>query len=856
MYAGVTALFRARAIRPGVPRCSAAASIPNGRRHQPPRPPSLLQRRCPLHLSASTASSTAAASADTDATASAILPTSVTHTNLARNNDIRYAYRDRTPETEAAVDEMLGTAYVPPARQYPTAAATALSLERARRVARVRVGEEMLLARKGDAGQGPQQQQRRRGGRRRDAADTLGLLQRMTPPRGPQPTMHAMRIVLPRAWDLDVAGGKSVDFVEARTGLAARLRMTSDRDSATAIVLRGQGPVLAKAADELIAACPDVEIFKLGALTSYDYAAQRLWPVIASADDDGAAAAAATVVPPDRLDNIWLHREHQYWIDSAYEKLPRPAHWTEASLDLYVKSLVYGRLRPGVTLPVYLHNVHTDAVRVRLLMAAFEDPAARGAITTAILKTALQFMAAHGGHRAHAERLLAHAERWGVPLDTDAFNILLDGYARTHDARFFHAVLVKMRERCFYPNTRTWLHLLRLVQRDDVRLQVEAAMFDRGLFEDPGARRGVALVTAGARAYQALRAGESLPAFLDKQVLRFGPAWLADEAAADAVLREFFLFHPSPAASKRFLDYRVLVERMAEHGRPMAGSTLNLILEHCAQPHVGDWDTVLWALDRVPAASPDAVRDRGAVGATYRHLVDLCLRTRAASALAAVVFYAVKERALSVRAARTAVAQAILDKDGHVFARAPQLLSRDMAAALRASPVEAKAHAVRGVEAAIRETTAGYAPADRLVDVLRAARALDSARESGAAAAGKTADASVDEPTVTIALVRVEDDDGLPLRSEVRLDQPFDTRRMVVYNQHVKPPWLARRKQGGGVAQTESRDKSSQSGISSSSSPSPSSTQTAAPKEGKEAAASEQHSSGNHPLVQYLNSLH
>ncbi|KAM3511423.1 hypothetical protein MY11210_004915 [Beauveria gryllotalpidicola] len=837
MYAGVAALFRARAIRLGAPRFSAAASSPNiGRRCSQ----CLAQRS--LHLSASSATAAARGTvAQADPKDGRVQETAkvseIAQTNLARNTEIRHAYRHKTPETEAAVTAMLGTTYIPPARQYPTAEATALSLQRARLVARIRVGEETLAARTGRV-------------RRRDALDTLGLLKHTTQPHvaGRAPAMHAMRVVLPKTWALDVAGSsKSVDYVAARTGLAARLRMTGDRDSPTAVVLRGRAPVLAQAADELIAVCRDVEVYRLGEVTTLDYAARRLWPAIEDAEDGGA------FVPPDRLENIWFHKEQQYWIDCAYEKIPRPARWTEASFDTFIRSLVYGRLKPGMTLSIYHYGIHTDNIRVRMIMEAFEDPAARSCITTPVLQMALQFMATHGGHRAIAERLLAQAERWGVPLDTDAFNILLACYAHAHDARFFHKVLVKMRERCFYPNTRTWLHFLQLVQRDDARLQVEAAMFDLGFFADPATRRGVGVITAGAAAYRAFRAGETLPSFLRKQIARFGPAWLTEESA-NAVLSEFFLFHPTPAASSHHPDHRVLVERLAaEQGRPtMPGSTRNVILEHCAQSHVCDWDTALWALDHGMPAQRDeaAAGERAAAGPTYHHLINLCRATRSPAALAVVVFYAVKERALVVRAARTAVAQALLDKgDG---ANPPRLLSPVMACALQQAPIEVKAHAVRAVEAAMRDTTEGYMPADRLVDVLRDARALDCRlqREDTGDGAGA---GPVEPEAVTIALEGI---DGESARTEVCLDRAFDVRRMVVYNQHAKPAWLAEKKK---KKKQQQQKKTKESETASGETSEPSSNKTVPEKETKTeeaAAAAAGEQGGKHPLVQYVNSLH
>ncbi|KAJ6782427.1 hypothetical protein PWT90_07299 [Aphanocladium album] len=854
MYAGVTTLFRARAIRLGAPRFSATAS----------RRPTAHRAQSSLHSSSSTASSTSTSASTSSPAAAAdkkrdaevrgssnrVKPT-ISHTNLARNTEIRFAFRDNTPETREAVNEMLGTAYIPPVCRYPTAEATNLSLQRARRMARIRVGEEMLVTKEGKVV------------RRRDAADIFGMLKRMTQPRGKKPAMHAMRIVLPKAWDLDVSSSKSVDYVEARTGLAARLRMTGDNDNSTALVLRGQGPALAKAADELIAVCKDVQIFQLGEITSFDYAAQRLWPVIENAEDGG------SVLPSDQLDNIWIHKEQQYWLDSAYEKILRPDVWSKESFDMYIKSLVYGRLKPGVTAQIYRVGIRTTGIRVRMIMQAFEDPSARRHITTPVLKMALQFMSTHGGHRAQAESLLKQAEKWGVPLDTDAFNILLGSYVAKHDVRYFYQVLVKMRERCFYPNTRTWLHFLQLLQRDDVRLQVEAAMFDLGFFQDPSTRRGVSVIRAGTLAHQAFRAGERLPVFLDKQMARFGPGWLTEQSTND-VLREFFLFHPTAATSKHYLDHRLLLERLAESGSAMSGSTLSLVLEHCAQPHVCDWDTALWALDRIPAAPPSAVGGSASTGPIYLHLVNLCLRTRGAASLGVVVLYAVVERSLTSRAARTALTHAIFgraendndDSDGGGFwkTRRPRLLSRAMAAALKKTPVDSKALVVRAVEAAVRDATAGYLPADKLVDVLRAALALDRQHETAAAAAAKNPTAqeetsAVDEPAITISMVDVEGD-GRRAPIDVCLDSVFEPRRMLIYNQQqAAAPWLEKKKKeeksGGDASGGSSKQRDGKQEEEGEAAGGSGGQKAEEAKEGGETQSEKRH-----PLVQYVNSLH
>lgn len=790
MYAGVTVLLRARTFRFAVPRIRTAAQ----------RPSRLSQQDCHLRLQHREFGSAAdtrpaqekprkaldAARSEDNTTSypngTAALSVEVERTNHARNSEIRHAFRDWNDEISQTLEDVLDSAYIPPARQYPTAEATALSLQRARRIARIRVGHE-ILARKGGSA-------RSRGGQ-----DTFNLLKRMTQPRGEKSAMHAMRIVLPKSLGFDIDNSKSVGFVESTTGLGRNLRMTSDRDNATAVVLRGESAALAKAADELIKACRDVQIFKLGEVTTLDYAAKRLWPMIEGAEDGD------SIVPSNKMENVWLHKEQEeYWVDSAYEKTPRPAEWTKASFDTFITALIYGRLKPELAMSIYRRRFFdTDGVRVRMIMDAFEDPETRAYITAPVLKIALQFISTRGGHRASAERLLAQAERWGVPLDTDVYNILLDSYVHTHDVRYFHKLLIKMRERCFYPNARTWLIFLGLVQRDDMRRQVESAMFDLGFFQDPGTRRSVSVMMAGFHAYEAFRAGQPLRVFLDKNIQRFGPEWLTVDTA-NATLREFFLFHQKSDTSRRYHDYRILVDRLCEDNGKLDISTVNIVLEHCAQPYVQDWESALWVLDRMIASGEGeaVIRKRGPLAPnrdSYYNIIKLCMSTHSSAALGATIFYAIKNRQL-VGFARKSVSRTVIGKDEDVFwcERKPRMLSRAMADMLRSNPVSEKAHAVAGLEFAVLEGTKGYIPAVELVDVLRKALDLDRQHERAAAAAAATtplatregaeANVATVDGAVTISLLDVTKEQRAGIK--VRLDATFDTRRMVRYNQTPK----------------------------------------------------------------------
>lgn len=92
-----------------------------------------------------------------------------------------------------------------------------------------------------------------------DWSETYNLLKRMMTKRSEPLSMAAMRIVLPKSWELEL-DNKKVEFVDSTTGLLAKLRVSSDHQNPSAIILRGKSSVLASAAEELVAACKDVEV--------------------------------------------------------------------------------------------------------------------------------------------------------------------------------------------------------------------------------------------------------------------------------------------------------------------------------------------------------------------------------------------------------------------------------------------------------------------------------------------------------------------------------------------------------------------------------------------------------------------
>jgi hypothetical protein len=606
----------------------------------------------------------------------------------------RQAFQEKSPERVEDVERKLVSPYVPTVRGYPSTHAARESKLHALQVARVQVAFDMIW--------------RHFGHEMPDWSETFNLLKKMMTKRSEPLSMAAMRIVLPKSWELEL-GNKKVEFVDSTTGLLAKLRVSSDHQNPSAIILRGKSSVLANAADELVAACKDVEVYRLGEVAAFGYEVKRLWPAIEDAVDGG------TFIPEDKLDNIWVHQEHQtHWIDTPYEQTAKPEQWTIESLESYITTLVCGRLRPHLALRYYAkpekdgNFVDTDGIRIHLIMDALTDPEAKSCITPSILKMAMSSMAHKGGHRADADRLLTLAEEWGMPLDTEDFNIMLEGYVSKRDVAFFHKLLLKMEQRYFHPNARTWLLFLELVEKEVERRQVIVAMYDLGLLKDPATRRGIARIMATHDAYVAFKSGKRLPAFMADQKTRYGDDWFTTDAMK-SILTEFFRFHERD--NRRFDEFRSLIEMQSEDGRKVGADTINLVLEKCLA--YKDWDTAIWALTKLheSGCEADAV--------TYQYVIRLAIRLQLPHALGVAIYYGALEyklRDLTRIILRRQLADHV--KDTFWLQHKPKLLSKDMGHLLMNNKAKGVSKIVSRMEWAINSVCKGYKPTKPLAEVL------------------------------------------------------------------------------------------------------------------------------------------
>ncbi|KAI9167757.1 hypothetical protein HJFPF1_03891 [Paramyrothecium foliicola] len=599
--------------------------------------------------------------------------------NHARNVFSRQAFRATGSSISAATVKMMRSPYVPTPRTYPSEEATAESLRHARSVARIQVGFDVLAFHRGYAMPG--------------WARIRTRLKHMSAKPTDKPDMAAMRVLLPKSWELLALSPETVKYIESATGLPTRLRASPDHQQPRSVILRGKKSSLARAADELVAASPEIEVFQLGNVAAVSYEQKQLWPVIEASPDEGGS------LPLDQSDSIWAHQElATNWIDTPYEKTPKPDIWTKETFQTYITKLVCGRLLPNLVMPLYADSqpygsmgVDSDGIRVKLIMKAFEDPAARSCISLPVLKMALNFLSTRGGHRVSATRLFYLADKYGIPMDTDVFNILLHGYVIKRDAWHFYNVTRMMRTRFFRANAWTWLLLLRLVEKAAERRQIIAAIYEAGLFEDLAMRREIAAVMAPEDAYTAFKAGQSLDAFMKNQEQSYGVEWLTNESR-HGLIQELLRFHQPQ--HDRTEDVKRVFAMRSKDGRPIKLETVNHILGWCGQTR--NWPLAIWVLRQAKDMGIETDRR------TYDKVIKLALAARSPYALSMAFFYAVVERKLQ-GSTRLLMRDVFLQRFKHDFWAGREILvgTKDMTRSLSRNRVEDYTEIVDVLEKAI-----------------------------------------------------------------------------------------------------------------------------------------------------------
>ncbi|KAH7148532.1 hypothetical protein EDB81DRAFT_650217 [Dactylonectria macrodidyma] len=601
--------------------------------------------------------------------------------------------------------------------------------------------------------------------------DCFETLRRTTPEWSDRTEMSAVRIILPKSWSIEV-NNLNLEYVDSATGVLQRLRASVDKNP-SAVILRGKSSILSQAIDDIVRSCKEAEVYELGEVATSDYKTKRLWPTIEGAPNGGAS------IPEGQDGRIWMHKESRsYELQEPYENIPRPEVWTQECFKAYIATLCYGRVPAHLAIKFYgerrTHgrNIDTDGIRIRLIVGAFEDTASPSIITAPALRMAVSMMAFKGGHRASANKLVQMGEELGIPMDTDTYNLMLEGYAHKRDLGFFYAFLRKMEARYIKPNVRTWLLFLQLIRGDDERRQIVLAMYELGMLNHPTTRKGIADVMAPTDAYTAFKAGQSLDDFLVDQAGRYGKDWLTP-GAVSSIITELLRFHR--AEDPRIEDCKRLIDIQIQAGHPVETQTVNIFVKHASATN--DWNTALWATSLFQSTGCEPNQD------TYAFLITLAIKTRSPHALGTIYFYGVLNRKLK-KTSRQMLSQILLRLHRDPFWQRrecqPTIFPKDVIASLEKNKIRTSRSMMSRIERVILDKWEGYTPIKPLARSLELAiQSNDKPLRQQVRNPKRDGDGAVQPIRVKDLVTKLRPLDGEPGNINVRLKGRFDPRTMI-----------------------------------------------------------------------------
>lgn len=519
---------------------------------------------------------------------------------------------------------------------------------------------------------------------------TLARLRAMTLGFSQGQHMSTVRLVLPESWEMD-ADTDPLTFVDSITRMGSELRVSGSLQAGSSLFLRGSAEVLSRAADDMVAACPGIEVSELEQASYYD--------------DNESIRIEASAEPHRNVVDRSRKETTPYWIDHRYEDIKRPAQWTEDSFETYITTLIRGNLRREAISNVYGPSpIDTDGIRVRLICKAFEDDSARHAITPSVLKEAIGFMSRRGGHRAAAEKLLKDVETWGITFNVDVYNAILKGYVLDHNPTQFSKFLLKMERKLIRPNVTTWLHFLELVQRDTERRLVIASMYELGLFRDRTTRRNIASITASHDAYSAFRSGKSVKTFMYEQSIRYGKDWHTVEAL-NAIAVEYIRFRDYNTRKTRTLSgLEQLLKGHSTDGYPIDITTINTIIDSCGSTTDAKLKITTWALRHMHALGFEADTN------TYLHILKRAREYELGPVISVIFFYGSLSGKLS--GAPRKLFKNLISPHPKAWPRpwVRPSLPRPVADHLRQNPLQSRRRLVAQLEEQIAQTFSGFKP--------------------------------------------------------------------------------------------------------------------------------------------------
>ncbi len=311
--------------------------------------------------------------------------------------------------------------------------------------------------------------------------------------------------------------------IKMRCGCQIELSEAHEPSQAHRIVLVS-GPVrsIAKAAVEILRAAP-------GAVPDKEIWSQRV-PSFSTKPTSQRPSLSACGSLEHVVRSVRADRHRRMTVPIRADKVPQPPIWTPESFGFYVQNLTTIRMSTHLQRILYKPGEsHVDAV-VKILQELFVDPKCRTAISAASFNDALAYLVKHNA--IHVVRdLFVHMEMQNLRMNTETFNIMLRGTAKSGSIGNFHYIFWLMVRRGYTPNTDTWLAFMRAIDDPQIKAHILESMKSKELLRHPRMQKKVCENFVRMEVQASLDNNMTHEQFLTHMADRYGQDWLTTESA-------------------------------------------------------------------------------------------------------------------------------------------------------------------------------------------------------------------------------------------------------------------------------------------------------------------------------------
>jgi pentatricopeptide repeat protein len=213
------------------------------------------------------------------------------------------------------------------------------------------------------------------------------------------------------------------------------------------------------------------------------------------------------------------------------DKVPRPSTWTPESFGLHVQHLISIKMTTHMQRILYKPGEYHTNIVVDILQTLFVDPECRTAISAAAFNDALGYLQKHNAIDVVRD-LYVRMEMQNLKMNTETFNIMLRGTAKSRSLGNFHYIFLLMLRRGYTPNVDTWLAFMRLVDDFEIKVHILKSMKSKELLRDPRTQKGVCENLVQMEIHDSLDNNMTHEQFLQHMADRYGQDWLTKDSAS------------------------------------------------------------------------------------------------------------------------------------------------------------------------------------------------------------------------------------------------------------------------------------------------------------------------------------